>query len=266
MRDEVEPWTCVKVPAKTHSDSPPGGHNRGGRESRRPSLRSPGMPPARRSRPTIRCLVDDLDVELPGLDVDLGEVEHALREEFVRLAPESPTGQKRILSIEHPLVYRLRVSSHRGATWVDEPVVETEDAVIVWLCAAHNREAGSDDDAYVYFAELHASDELLPDDDDRLRDRAEAAIRLYRGLSADLILLLDAALAGRGTEQRAEGIEEIWCALSVRGKADDFISQDLRDLLFVKLEEHVAPAVFETRNDWPTGEVEWFEVVRLGMR
>ncbi len=63
-----------------------------------------------------------------------------------------------------------------------------------------------------------------------------------------------------------DGVEEIWCALSVRGAADDFISQDLRDLLFVKLEEHVAPAVFETRNDWPNGGVEWFEVVRLGMR
>jgi hypothetical protein len=129
-----------------------------------------------------------------------------LREEFVRLAPESPTGQKRILSIEHPLVYRIRVSSHRGATWVDEHVVDTDERVIVWLCAAHGREAGSDDDAYVYFAELHSSDELLPDSDDRLRDRAEAAIRLYRGLSADLILLLDAALAERGTER--------WCRLS----------------------------------------------------
>ena len=26
------------------------------------------------------------------------------------------------------------------------------------------------------------------------------------------------------------------------------------------------PALFETRNDWPAGNVEWFEVVRLGVR
>lgn len=28
----------------------------------------------RRARPTIRCLVDDLNLELPGLDVDLEPV------------------------------------------------------------------------------------------------------------------------------------------------------------------------------------------------
>jgi hypothetical protein len=27
-----------------------------------------------------------------------------------------------------------------------------------------------------------------------------------------------------------------------------------------------APAVFEVRNDWPSGDVEWYEVVVLGMR
>lgn len=139
------------------------------------------MPNPRRARPTIRCLVHDLGEDLPGLDVDLGDLEHALLDELRRVAPNSPTGQKRILSIDHPLVYRIRVSSHRGATWVDEQVVDDEARVIVWLCAAHRREAGSEDDAYVYFASLHASDELLPDGDDRLRDKAVAAIRLYRG-------------------------------------------------------------------------------------
>ena len=42
-------------------------------------------------------------------------------DELRRVAPTSPTGQKRILSIDHPLVYRIRVSSERGATWLDEP-------------------------------------------------------------------------------------------------------------------------------------------------
>jgi hypothetical protein len=239
------------------------------------------MPDARRARPTIRCLTDDLGVELPGLDVDLGEVDHPLLAELRRVARESPTGQKRILSIDSPLVYRIRVSSHRGATWVDEQVVDHEERVIVWLCAAHPREAGSVDDAFAYFAALHTSDRLMPDTDDRLRDRAEAAIGLYRGLTAELIRLLGLALAENGTEQRADlgdwlpcrilvlpgdGVEEIWCALSVRGTDDVFISQELRDLLFVALERHVAPALFETRNDWPTGDVEWFEVVRLGIR
>lgn len=239
------------------------------------------MPDPRRARPTIRCLVDDLDMALPGLDVDLGDVDHPLLDELRRVAPESPTGQKRILSIDHPLVYRIRVSSHRGATWVDERIVDDEERVIVWLCAARGRETGSEDDAFVHFAALHASDELLPDDDDRLRDQSEAVLRLFKGLSRELIALLDAALAEKGTEQRAdlgdwlpcrilvlqgEGVEEIWCAVSVRGADEVFVSEDLRDLLFVTLERHVAPALFETRNDWPTGDVQWFEVVRLGMR
>jgi hypothetical protein len=40
----------------------------------------------------------------------------------------------------------------------------------------------------------------------------------------------------------------------------------VRDLLFAALERHVDPAVFEGRNDWPAGPIEWFEVVRLGIR
>lgn len=44
------------------------------------------------------------------------------------------------------------------------------------------------------------------------------------------------------------------------------ISAKVRDLLFAALEEHLAPILFEARSDWPTGDVGWFEAVRLGMR
>jgi hypothetical protein len=161
------------------------------------------MPDTRRARPTIRCIVNDLDIELPGIDVDLSGVDHPLLDELRRIAPESPTGQKRILSIEYPMVYRIRVSSHRGATWVDERAIDGEARVIVWLCAAQAREAGSLEDAFAYFAALHASNDLLPDADDLLRDKAEAAIRLFTGLSRDLISLLERALAAKATEQTA---------------------------------------------------------------
>lgn len=229
----------------------------------------------RRARPTIRCVTDDLDLDLPGLDVDLGDLDHAFMAELRRVAPTSPEGQKRILSIDHPLVYRIRVSSQRGATWVDE------DRSVVWLCAAHGREQDSDDDAYAYFAALHSSGHLLPIDDDGLRDRAEAAIRLQRGLTAEFLKVLDAALAQKGTEQLADlsdwlpcrimvvqgdGIIEIWCALCTRGTDGTFVAEPLRDLLFAALERQLAPAMFEPRSDWPSGEVEWFEVVVLGVR
>ncbi len=128
------------------------------------------MGDTRRARPTIRCLIEDLGIELPGLDTDLGELDDPWIAELHRIAAMSPTGQKRILAINYPLLYRLRLSSERGATWLDEDGV-------VWLCAVRRREEGSDDDAFAWFAELHQDGRLLPTDDDRLRDRAEEAVR-----------------------------------------------------------------------------------------
>src|ERR1700676_5720534 len=98
------------------------------------------MTEERRGRPTIRFVTDDLGVGLPDLGVDLGDLDHPFLDELRRIAPTSPDGQKRILSIAHPLVYRIRVSSERGATWADD------GHSIVWLCAVHRREQDSDDD------------------------------------------------------------------------------------------------------------------------
>lgn len=233
------------------------------------------MAASRRARPTIRCLVDDLTLGLPGLDVDLGEIDQPLLEEVRRLAPTSPQGQKRILAIDHPLVYRVRVSDYRGATWVDE------ERDIVWLCAARTREEGSDEDAYRYFGHLHERGNLLPTDNDYLRNRAEGAIRLQRGLTAELLGLVDQAMATPGTEYRQDlgeslpcrvlvleggGVHEIWCALGTRAIDGSGVKPQLRDLLFAALEGHVAPALFEPRSDWPTGPVNWAEVVVLGLR
>ena len=232
------------------------------------------MPGARRARPTIRCLTEDMGIPLPNLDADLGaDVDHPLIDELRRLAADSPIGQKRVLSIDHPLVYRLRVARHRGATWVDE------EHGIVWLCAARAREDGSADDAFAWFADLHAAGRLLPTDDDRRRDRAEAAVRLQRGLTAELLHLFDMAQAASGTEHHAElgdwlpcrllvigdDVQEIWCALSLRA-GERSVSPALRDLLFAALESYVAPAIFEARDDWRGDPIEWFEVVRLGIR
>jgi hypothetical protein len=233
------------------------------------------MQVARRSRPTLRCLVADLGFPVPGLDVDLGTLAHPTMTELRRIAPTSPQGQKRILSIDTPLVYRIRVSWLRGATWVDEA------PAIVWLCAVGGREDGSDDDAYALFLELHNRGELLPSDDDRLRDRAEAAIRLQRGLTSDLIHLVTDALAAPGRELRAtlggfvpcrslviQGTDsqEVWCALSTRGSDGSFLRPQIRDLLFAALEAHLSPALFEIRGDWPTGPLNWAEVVKLAIR
>ncbi len=236
---------------------------------------SGAMPDNRRSRPTLRCLTEDLGVSIPPLEVDLGGLANPWLDELRRIAPTSPSGQKRILSIGRPMVYRLRASSNRAATWVDE------DRGIVWLCAAHRREEGSGDDAYAWFARLHTAGQLLPSDDDRLRDRAEAIIRLQRGLTSELLHLADEALIREGTELRSDlgrylpcrvlalggsGVEEIWCALSVRAADGTHIGYELRNILFAALEAHFPDAIFEVRGDWPTGDVGWWETVRLGLR
>jgi hypothetical protein len=228
-----------------------------------------------RARPTLRCLIEDLGLDVPGLGVSLGDIEHPWLDELRRLAPWSPQGQKRILAIVQPLVYRLRVSSDRGATWVDE------EHDIVWLCAVHRREQGSADDAYAWFSSLHARGRLLPSGDDRLRDRAEAAIRLQRGLIAELLHQVDQALSHAGTELVAdlgdylpcrvlvlasEDAEEVWCALSSRAADGTHIADRLRGILFAALEQDLPGAMFEVRHDWPTGGVGWWEAVRLGLR
>jgi hypothetical protein len=232
-------------------------------------------PTNRRARPTIRCLTEDLGLELPELDVDLGEIDHPWLDELCRAAPTSPTGQKRVLVIDRPLIYRLRVSSSRGATWVDE------GHGIVWLCAARRREEGSDGDAFAWFADLHARGTLLPSRDDRLRDLAETAIRLRRGLIGELLQLVDGAISQRGGEmatdlgghipcrvlvQSGGGVDEIWCALSTRGRDGRHVRDQVRDILFAELENHFPDAIFEVRSDWPVGRLEWWEVVRMGLR
>lgn len=76
---------------------------------------------------------------------------------------------------------------------------------------------------------------------------------------------LDGWLPSRALVYRDDDVEEIWCAISVRAVDGNFIRPQVR-LLFAALEEHLAPAVFEARGDWPIGDVGWFEAVRLGMR
>ena len=73
----------------------------------------------RRTRVTLRCVREDLERGIPPLEVDLGALDHPLVAEARRVAPAAPRGQKRILAIEHPLVYRLRHGRWRGATWLE---------------------------------------------------------------------------------------------------------------------------------------------------
>jgi hypothetical protein len=222
---------------------------------------------------TVRCLRDDLKLELPPVEVDLGGLDHVLVGEARRLAPTAPRGQKRILSIEHPLVYRVRHGRWRGATWLEA------DAARFWLCAGAQREEGSGEDAYEQVAALHRAQRLLPDADDRLRDALERNARIIDAASGSIDSTLAEAFDHRDRDIAtsfaglidarlhvvASG-EEAWVAIATQATDGRFVEERLRDVLFGLVLTAAEADLWEPRADWPSGELAWFEVARLGLR
>ncbi len=212
-------------------------------------------------------------MEVPPVEIDLGGLDHPLLAEARRLAPAAPRGQRRILSIERPLVYRLRHGRWRGATWL-----ETE-AARFWLCAGAQREEGSGDDAYEIFVALHRAGRLLPDDDDRHRDELERNARIIDDAADSIPSILANALANRDRDVTAcfGGLvdarlhvtapgEEVWVAIATQATDGRFVEERLRDVLFGLVLDAAEAELWEPRADWPSGELAWFEVARLGLR
>lgn len=229
---------------------------------------------ADRVRPTLRCLVEDLGLPIPPLDVDLGTIDNPIVEEARRLAPDSPKGQKRILAIKSPLIYRLRHSDRRGATWVDP-------ANTLWLLAVERRREGAEDDAYEYFADLHRRGQLLPNRDDELRFRAELAAEIVVGIREDVVALCTEAifnlelgqpfarelsLAGRIPARiRAVpgGVREIWLAISIREVDGNYYPASWRDLIFAAVEIELRPDDWEWVTEFAGGALSEHEICRL---
>lgn len=222
---------------------------------------------------TLRCLREDLRLHVPPVEVDLGGLDHPLVGEARRLAPTAPRGQKRILSIEHPLVYRLRHGRWRGATWLEA------DAARFWLCAGAQREQGSGEDAYEVFVALHRAGRLLPDEDDRLRDELERNARIIDAANDTIGSALAEAFAqpDRDVEISFAGLvdarlhvvgsgDEVWVAIATQATDGRFVEERMRDVLFGLVLTAAEAVLWEPRADWPSGELAWFEVARLGLR
>jgi hypothetical protein len=217
--------------------------------------------PERRPRPTIRCLRDDLDIELPTVDVDLGSTEHPLMHEARRVAPAAPRGQKRILAIDHPLVYRLRHGRWRGATWLDD------EGARFWL-AAGRCPAGSRvvQRRLRGVVALHEAGQLLPNHDDRLRDAFERDARVLAAARAEAPSSLVAAAAapdrdllirfGELVDARlvvlAAG-DEVWVAIATRAADSAFVANRLRELLSAIVFDAAGAEVWEPGPTGPRG-------------
>lgn len=60
--------------------------------------------------------------------------------------------------------------------------------------------------------------------------------------------------------------EEVWVAIATQATDGRFVEERLRDVLFGLVLDAAEAELWEPRADWPSGELAWFEVARLGLR
>lgn len=147
--------------------------------------------------PVRRCLREDLHLPLPPASIPLDQVDHPLLTKAGEQFADPDTPHERIRAIDDVVLFKVKISRWRGATYVDQTAAEASD----WLVAAGRREEGSADD---FYAALHAqaraarqrynaghdkplttdthSRHLLPGRDDQDRYLPEAGTRLAKRL------------------------------------------------------------------------------------
>jgi hypothetical protein len=91
---------------------------------------------ARRARPTLRCLREDLGQAVPPADMPLDEVPHPLLAKASDRFADGGTPRERIASVDDQVLFKVKVQRWRGAVWM-------ADDAISWLVAAGQREEGS---------------------------------------------------------------------------------------------------------------------------
>ena len=60
--------------------------------------------------------------------------------------------------------------------------------------------------------------------------------------------------------------EEVWVAIATQATEGRFVEERLRDVLFGLVLDAAEAELWEPRADWPSGELAWFEMARLGLR
>jgi len=177
-------------------------------------------------RVTRRCLDEDLQSPTTAPFDDLKK--HEIIKALIKRRRETPDDTKKVSPLPGGLdIYRLAYGSrHRGATWYDE------DNRVIWLVAYAQHEFEGGGDAFPYFKDLHTEGRLLPTETDYQALFADRASRFAGVARHDAGLLLEAARANPGTEQRGfvggevgvgvaveivETLTETYLAVKIRG-------------------------------------------------
>lgn len=206
-----------------------------------------------RSRPTLRCLRDDLTLPIPGTEVPLDEIDHPLltktTEQFA-----GDIKHERIRAVDDQVLLKVKIQRWRGAVW-------TEDD-LPWLVAAGLREEGSGDDFYAAletdakaararYNNEHAAPlttvtytgHLLPAAEDRIRYQLEAGTRLLRRLIHTVRDLVRASLCNGheysadfstfvlGIQVRADEGHETYVAVRITGSIPDDLMGLILDIV-----------------------------------
>jgi hypothetical protein len=234
---------------------------------------NPPAEPERRARVTLRCLTEDLQVDIPPIDrsiEDLDDAHPAIKKAY-ELAPSFPLNQEPIESLRDVHVFKFPLANSRAATWLDTATN------VVWLVGYGLRRA---DEAYLHFQALHGGGRLLPDERDGLRDLAEGETRFLRAVAHELPDLIERAIQNPGeevAESLAGSLEvriyladsseplEMWFAVSKRSVDGAWISEQRTLAVFVQFEEAVGAELSEEVDpaEWPTMPLAWFVATRL---
>jgi hypothetical protein len=231
---------------------------------------------ARRCRPTLRLLTDDLRLPIPPPEVTLDNLAHPVLKKAHGYAPSHPQNQIRIESITDTMVYRFTHGRSRVATWLETP------SDIVWVCAEDIRRDGASDDVYEYIERLHAQGALLPVKEDATRIRLENVFRFQNDLAREAPSALNAAERQAGEPLRftltplqvqcellvvsEEELEEVWLSVSSITGLGKHLQEKTRQFIFAVFKQTARSAQWEERGDWPTRPLEWYEVALLGVR
>jgi hypothetical protein len=218
---------------------------------------------------TWRCCYIDLGLELPPPGQGIGEIDHPVLRKAQELLDSFPLNLVRIQEIRDTLVYRFTHGRLRVAVWLEE------ERGILWICAVDER----DEDTYDFIVRLHEDGELLPGEDDVLREEVEAAARFAAAVQADVPRWLRAAREVPGEEQRyglpgesevrffirSGEVEEVWVAMPTLASAGG-LTPRMRGLVLATIQNALGESEWEQRYEWPTGELPNHEVAYLGLR